>query len=31
MIQRMGNGPDTTNLQYESRAVVYGALVDPVK
>jgi len=31
MIQRMGMGPAMINLPYESRAVVYGALVDPVK
>ena len=31
MIQRMGGGPNTENLQYLSRGVVYGALVDPGK
>jgi hypothetical protein len=31
MIQRMGGGPNTENLQYLSRGVVYGALVDPEK
>ncbi|MBS1803831.1 MAG: beta-lactamase family protein [Acidobacteria bacterium] len=31
MIQRMGGGPNTENLQYESRGVVYGALVEPGK
>ena len=31
MIQRMGTGPTSENLQYLSRAVVYGALVDPAK
>jgi CubicO group peptidase (beta-lactamase class C family) len=31
MIQRMGGGPHTENLQYLSRGVVYGALVDPGK
>lgn len=31
MIQRMGAGPNTMNLQYLSRSVVYGALVDPAK
>ena len=31
MIQRMGAGPAAENLQYLSRAVVYGALVDPAK
>lgn len=31
MIQRMGAGPNSENLQYLSRAVVYGALVDPAK
>lgn len=31
MIQRMGGGPNTENLQYLSRSVVYGALVDPGK
>ena len=31
MIQRMGAGPSAENLQYLSRAVVYGALVDPAK
>ena len=31
MIQRMGAGPDSENLQYLSRPVVYGALVDPSK
>jgi CubicO group peptidase (beta-lactamase class C family) len=30
MIQRM-LGPGSPNLEYESRAVVYGALVDPAK
>ncbi len=30
MIQRMG-GPNNPDLQYHSRAVVYGALVDPKK
>jgi len=29
MIQRMGAGPASENLQYLSRSVVYGALVDP--
>ena len=31
MIQRMGGGPNTENLQYLSRGVVYGALVEPGK
>jgi CubicO group peptidase (beta-lactamase class C family) len=31
MIQRMGGGPNSMNLQYLSRAVVYQALVDPKK
>jgi CubicO group peptidase (beta-lactamase class C family) len=31
MIQRMGAGPSSENLQYLSRSVVYGALVDPAK
>ena len=31
MIQRMGAGPASMNLQYLSRPVVYGALVDPAK
>jgi len=31
MIQRMGAGPNSENLQYLSRAVVYQALVDPAK
>lgn len=31
MIQRMGAGPNSENLQYLSRNVVYGALVDPAK
>jgi CubicO group peptidase (beta-lactamase class C family) len=31
MIQRMGAGPNTPNLQYLSRSVIYGALVDPSK
>ena len=31
MIQRMGGTPNTENLQYLSRGVVYGALVDPAK
>jgi CubicO group peptidase (beta-lactamase class C family) len=31
MIQRMGAGPNSENLQYLSRSVVYGALVDPSK
>jgi CubicO group peptidase (beta-lactamase class C family) len=31
MIQRMGAGATSENLQYLSRAVVYGALVDPAK
>jgi CubicO group peptidase (beta-lactamase class C family) len=31
MIQRMSAGPASENLQYESRSVVYGALVDPAK
>ncbi len=31
MIQRMGGGPNSENLQYLSRSVVYGALVDPAK
>lgn len=31
MIQRMGAGPESENLQYLSRSVVYGALVDPAK
>ncbi|MGB8261049.1 MAG: serine hydrolase domain-containing protein [Terracidiphilus sp.] len=31
MIQRMNAGPASENLQYESRSVVYGALVDPAK
>lgn len=31
MIQRMGAEPGSKNLQYLSRAVVYGALVDPAK
>lgn len=31
MIQRMGAGPNSENLQYLSRSVVYGALVDPAK
>lgn len=31
MIQRMGAGPASENLQYLSRSVVYGALVDPSK
>ncbi len=31
MIQRMGTGSTSENLQYLSRAVVYGALVDPAK
>jgi CubicO group peptidase (beta-lactamase class C family) len=30
MIQRM-LGPASPNLEFESRAVVYGALVDPAK
>jgi len=31
MIQRMGGGPATWNLEYRSRSVVYQALVDPSK
>ncbi len=31
MIQRMGGNANTENLQYLSRNVVYGALVDPTK
>jgi CubicO group peptidase (beta-lactamase class C family) len=31
MIQRMGAHPESENLQYLSRSVVYGALVDPSK
>jgi CubicO group peptidase (beta-lactamase class C family) len=31
MIQRMGAGASSENLQYLSRSVVYGALVDPAK
>ena len=31
MIQRMGAAPGSENLQYLSRSVVYGALVDPAK
>ncbi len=31
MIQRMGTNSTSENLQYLSRAVVYGALVDPAK
>ncbi|HVZ82107.1 MAG TPA: serine hydrolase domain-containing protein [Terracidiphilus sp.] len=31
MIQRMGAGPKSENLQYLSRSVVYGALTDPAK
>ncbi len=31
MIQRMGAGPNSINLQYLSRATVYQALVDPAK
>jgi CubicO group peptidase (beta-lactamase class C family) len=31
MIQRMGLAPAMINLQYASRAVVYGALVNPTK
>jgi len=31
MIQRMGGGPTTWNLEYQSRSVVYQALVDPRK
>jgi CubicO group peptidase (beta-lactamase class C family) len=31
MIQRMGAGPASENLQYLSRSVIYGALVDPSK
>ncbi|HLY42412.1 MAG TPA: serine hydrolase domain-containing protein [Terracidiphilus sp.] len=31
MIQRMNAGPASENLQYLSRSVVYGALVDPSK
>lgn len=31
MIQRMGAKPESENLQYLSRAVVYGALVDPAQ
>jgi CubicO group peptidase (beta-lactamase class C family) len=31
MIQRMGGNANTENLQYLSRNVVYGALVDPAK
>jgi CubicO group peptidase (beta-lactamase class C family) len=31
MIQRMGAGPNSENLQYLSRPIVYGALVDPSK
>jgi len=31
MIQRMGAGPASENLQYLSRGVVYGALTDPAK
>ncbi len=31
MIQRMGAGPASENLQYLSRAVVYGALTDPAR
>ena len=31
MIQRMGGSLNTENLQYLSRSVVYGALVDPAK
>ncbi|HWA96156.1 MAG TPA: serine hydrolase domain-containing protein [Terracidiphilus sp.] len=31
MIQRMGGTPNTENLQYLSRSVVYGALVDPAE
>ncbi len=31
MIQRMGAKPTSENLQYLSRSVVYGALVDPAK
>jgi len=27
----MGGGPNTENLQYLSRGVVYGALVEPGK
>lgn len=31
MIQRMGGRPGMPNLQYLSRQIVYGALVDPAK
>ncbi|MDR3740392.1 MAG: serine hydrolase [Terracidiphilus sp.] len=31
MIQRMGAGPASENLQYLSRAAVYGALTEPAK
>lgn len=31
MIQRMGGNANTENLQYLSRGVIYGALVDPAK
>ena len=31
MIQRMNSKPESENLQYLSRSVVYGALVDPSK
>jgi CubicO group peptidase (beta-lactamase class C family) len=31
MIQRMGAHPESENLQYLSRSVIYGALVDPSK
>ncbi len=31
MIQRMGGGPGMPNLQYLSRQIVYGALIDPAK
>jgi CubicO group peptidase (beta-lactamase class C family) len=31
MIQRMGGGPNSVNLQYLSRSVVYQALLDPAK
>lgn len=31
MIQRMGAKPTSENLQYLSRSVVYGALLDPAK
>jgi CubicO group peptidase (beta-lactamase class C family) len=31
MVQRMGGGPNSFNLEHMSRSVVYQALVDPAK